>query len=101
MMVAAGAAANEAASKLTNTKAGKSTAFTEDDDMKAADITPMPHPKHVIKDTTFFYFSQTGEGSEFQKRRLVLTQDKLCIALEDSEREIDMIPLHEVMGFRV
>ena len=42
----------------------------------------MPHPKHVIKDTTFFYFSQSGEGSEFQKRRLVLTQDKLCIALE-------------------
>jgi hypothetical protein len=46
----------------------------------------MPDKKHIIKDNYFFYFSQSGVSEEFLKRRLVLTRDKLCLALEGSDR---------------
>ena len=46
----------------------------------------MPDQRNVVKDSTFYNFSQSGDGSEFQKRRLALTHEDLCIAFEDGNR---------------
>ena len=61
----------------------------------------MPDQRNIIKDSTFYYFSQSGDGSEFQKRRLVLTNEDLCIAFEDGNRMLDRIPLHEVLNVSI
>ena len=61
----------------------------------------MPDQRNIIKDSTFYYFSQSGDGSEFQKRRLALTNEDLCIAFEDGNRMLDRIPLHEVLNVSI
>ena len=45
------------------------------------DVREMPDQKLVLKEATFFYFSQSGAESEFQKRRLALTKVSITTLL--------------------
>ena len=90
-------AIDSALNKLTRKVSKKHNDDVSEHDI---DIAYMPDQKHIVKDTTFFYFSQSGAESDFHKRRLALTADTVSIAMEDSDRMVDYIPLHEIDAVR-
>ena len=59
---------DSALNKLTRKISSRSGQKGDDELSEHADLAYMPDQKHIVKDTIFFYFSQSGADADFQKR---------------------------------